>query len=169
MLAPWQDMLAKISGDVEILLLLLVSLALSACIGFDRESRNRPAGLRTHVLVGLGSTLFVCVGELLVFETGVAGEYINHDPARILEAVITGVAFLGAGTIFFARGQATVAGLTTAASLWLTSGIGMAVGLNHIVLAVGSTIMGVAILRFLYFGAASRAHAPDEPTRSRHQ
>jgi putative Mg2+ transporter-C (MgtC) family protein len=134
------------TNDLQLLLKLLISLGLCTIIGYDRESNNRPAGLRTHVLVGLGSTLFVLLGLILIEESNIGDGSMRYDPVRILEAVITGIAFLGAGTIFFSRGENTISGLTTAASLWLTAGIGIAVALGHLVLAVGCTLMAMLVL-----------------------
>lgn len=135
--------------DFHYLMRISIAALLSGLIGFDRQRGNKPAGLRTHMLVGLGAALFVVLGELLPgyfsAETFQDDE-MQYDPIRILEAVVGGVAFLGAGTIFFARGENVVKGLTTAASLWASAAMSMAVALGHYVLAVGTTLLIVFIL-----------------------
>lgn len=132
--------------ELDLLLRIVVAALLGAVVGFDRERGNKPAGLRTHMLVGLGSAMFVVLGEILLEYFRPYGDVLRYDPTRILEAVVGGVAFLGAGTIFFARGENVVKGLTTAASLWATAGVGMAVGLQHYALAVGTTLVITVIL-----------------------
>ncbi len=107
--------------EIDVLLRLLISAALAGFIGLERESHKRPAGLRTHILVSVGSTL------IMLTSIGVAESLgISADPTRIAANVVSGIGFLGAGTIM--REGANVKGLTTAASLWVVSGIGLAVG-----------------------------------------
>ena len=103
---------------------LLLATMLSGLIGLEREAQERPAGLRTHILVGLGSCLFMMVSMEVAksSETGLA------DPGRIAAGVVTGIGFLGAGTIWL-RGD-MVRGLTTAAGIWATAAIGLSVGLG---------------------------------------
>lgn len=138
--------------DLELLLRLLIATLLCAVIGWDRERDKKPAGLRTHMLVGLGAAMFVILGEVAI-EYFVGEEYssLRYDPIRILEAVVGGVAFLGAGTIFVSQGERMVKGLTTAASLWATAGVGMAVGLQEYVIAVGATLIIAFILQLSHF------------------
>ncbi|MEX0617999.1 MAG: MgtC/SapB family protein [Pseudohongiellaceae bacterium] len=133
--------------ELELLVRIIIASMLGAAIGFDREWGHKPAGLRTHMLVGLGSAMFVVLGELLLGYFSYETDSMRYDPTRILEAVVGGVAFLGAGTIFFSRGENIVKGITTAASLWATAGVGMATGLEHYVLAVGTTLLIVVILQ----------------------
>jgi putative Mg2+ transporter-C (MgtC) family protein len=135
--------------EIEVLLRSLVALVLSGVIGWERETLGKPAGLRTHMLVGAGAALFVGLGELLVIEFNSFGDRLRFDPMRIIEAVVTGVSFLGAGTIFFTRQEQRVQGLTTAASLWTTAAVGIAAGLGRYVLAAGVTIMLFFVLRGL--------------------
>lgn len=125
----------------QILVRLLLATVLSGLIGFERESRGRAAGLRTHILVCIGSALAMLT-SIYMFDIyrGVA----TVDPTRIAAQVITGVGFLGAGTIL--RSGATVKGLTTAASLWAVAGIGLAVGCGFYSAAVISTILVVVTL-----------------------
>ncbi len=99
-------------SEIDITLRLVISCILGGLIGFERESLDRPAGLRTHILVCIGSTLMT-----LVSIYGFSGfEPVTKDPARIAAQVVSGIGFLGAGTIL--REGLTVTGLTTAASLW---------------------------------------------------
>ncbi len=102
---------------------LAMSFLLGGLIGWEREIHGRVAGLRTHVLVCVGATLFMLVSGYVFF---VYRELATVDPARIAAQIITGIGFIGAGTIMQAR--FSVRGLTTAASLWVAAGIGMAVG-----------------------------------------
>ena len=123
---------------LDIILRLLLSVILGGGVGFERERHNRPAGFRTHVLVCLGSTLVMLVsaygftGGSFYWRTGV-------DPSRIAAQVVTGVGFLGAGTIL--RHGTTVTGLTTAASLWVVSGIGLALGIGFYLGAFVTTVL----------------------------
>ena len=103
---------------LTMILKLLLAGVLGGLIGFEREAHGRPAGLRTHILVSLGSALFTIVS------LSYSGE--RSDPSRIASQIVTGIGFLGAGTII--RQGSIVRGLTTAASLWTTAAIGMAVG-----------------------------------------
>ena len=135
--------------ELEVLLRFAAALVLSAVVGWEREKLGKPAGLRTHMLVGAGASLFVGLGELLVLEFRQFGELQRVDPMRIIEAVVTGVSFLGAGTIFFAQGEHKVKGLTTAASLWTTAAVGIAVGLGRYLLAAGVTLMLFVVLHGL--------------------
>lgn len=109
--------------DYQIIIRLLLATVLGGLIGFEREKHGRSAGFRTHILVGLGSTL-IMMTSIYVFDIyrGVAAA----DPGRIAAQVVTGMGFLGAGTIL--RSKTTVTGLTTAASLWAIAGIGLAIG-----------------------------------------
>ena len=112
----------------DMILKLVVSLALGGAVGLERETHGRPAGLRTHILVCVGSTLFALCSYT------VAGT--RFDPGRISAQIVTGIGFLGAGTIM--RQGSVVRGLTTAASIWTVAAIGVAV-------AIGGEMMLVAI------------------------
>lgn len=105
----------------DTLVQLLLASALGAVVGFERELHGRPAGLRTHILLSLGAALFGMVSR------GITAP--NVDPTRIAAQVVTGIGFIGAGTIIHLGG--TVRGLTTAASIWTTAAIGLAVGLDR--------------------------------------
>jgi len=113
---------------------LAIAFLLAFVIGFERELRHKPAGIRTHVLVCMGSTLFTIVSY----------QAFPGDPARIASNIVTGIGFIGAGVIM--KFEDRVVGLTTAASLWLTGAIGLAVGLGLYATAVLATVFGVLIL-----------------------
>lgn len=134
--------------DFELRALLDITLAgtLAAVIGFERERARKPAGLRTHVLVAIAVSLLVSIGEKLIT---LASENVHPDPMRMLGAITTGVAFLGAGTIVFRRQQGVVEGLTTAASLLLVAAISMAVTVDLKLLGVGVTLLSFTVLTAL--------------------
>ena len=142
--------------DWVILQRLLIAAALSGLIGFEREHRGKRAGLRTHMLVAVGSALFVSFVGLFVISSqalapgGSPGNFrIQIEPLAVVEAIVSGISFLGAGTIFVSGQQNRVHGLTTAASIWVTAAIGIAVGLEHYVLAAGTTLLVLVILHLL--------------------
>lgn len=148
--------------EQELLLLVrpVVAALLAGVIGWERESAGKAAGLRTHMLVGLAAALFIVGGDVLVARYA-AGEYdpdvLRLDPVRVIDAVATGVGFLGAGTIFVSGRGRVIRGLTTAASVWATAAIGVIVGLERYVLAVGVTVLAYAVLHLL------RRFDPDHP------
>lgn len=122
---------------------LLLALVLGAAVGMERELSGKPAGLRTNILICLGAALLtelslVAAGEL------VRHDLIRADPARIAAQIVSGIGFIGAGTILVSRGS--VLGLTTAATLWVVAAIGMTVGFRLYVEAIGATVLVVATL-----------------------
>ena len=119
-------------GLVEILTRLLCAMAVGLVIGTEREYTNRPAGMRTHILVALGSCAVMITGELIFVQYKALGA--APDPARLGAQVITGVGFLGAGTIL--REGSNVKGLTTAASLWAVACLGLAAGAGYYIVAL---------------------------------
>ena len=125
---------------------LFVAAILGGIIGWERERRGRPAGLRTHLLVCIGVTLMMLVSEhiFLKYQGYKNDSILRIDPARIAAQVVTGIGFLGAGTII--RSRASIRGLTTAASLWVVAGIGLAVGSGFILPAIFTTAIAIAIL-----------------------
>jgi len=132
-------------GDGQIVLRLLIGAVLGGMVGFERERHNkRIAGFRTHILVCVGSTL-IMLTSMYIFD--LYGTRAPVDPARIAAGVITGIGFLGAGTII--RSSVSVTGLTTAASLWTVSGIGLAVGCGFYTAAYAATIIVMAALYLL--------------------
>jgi len=121
--------------ELEILARLLLAVLLGGFIGYEREHTNRPAGFRTHILVCAGAALVMATSEYLVIRYSISAV----DPARLGAQVISGIGFLGAGTII--RDGVNVRGLTTAASLWAVSCVGLAVGIGFYLGAVAATIL----------------------------
>lgn len=136
--------------DLENLLQVVVAALLAGVLGWERESLGKPAGLRTHLLVAVGATLAMAVGDSIIarFNDGLS-DWLRMDPLRVMEAVLTGIGFLCAGTIISRRDREQVSGLTTAASLWATAVVGLAVGAGRYVLAAGATAIIFGILRGL--------------------
>jgi putative Mg2+ transporter-C (MgtC) family protein len=142
-------------GEPEAILRIAMAAAFGALIGLDREARHKPAGLRTYSIVAMGSAFFSLVG-LVTF-----GE--NDAGARIAAQVVTGVGFLGAGTILHYRGN--VVGLTTAAGIWGAAAIGMGFGFGLYFLSIGGAIVMLAILRIfgeVVTGAREPHDTPDD-------
>lgn len=123
----------------QFIIRLLVATALGAVIGLDREYRTKAAGFRTHVLVALGSALFMIISVHGFDDLPKDQMTLRMDPARIAAQVVTGIGFIGAGTIIFQKN--VVKGLTTAAGLWVTAAVGMACGVGMYVLAIVSTLL----------------------------
>src|SRR5262245_49935175 len=138
-------------GDWDIFARLAVAAGLGAAVGFERELRDREAGMRTHLLVALGSCLFTLVSAYGFQEFLASGDaVVRADPARIAAQIVTGIGFLGAGAII--REGLSVRGLTTAGSLWVVAAIGMAVGAGFYWAAVattGVTLFALGPLRVL--------------------
>jgi len=130
-------------GDQELLLRLVIAALLGSIIGIERERLAWVAGLRTHMLVSVGSALMMIVSAY-GFSDVVGQNHVVLDPSRIAAQVVSGIGFLGAGTILLR--QDTIRGLTTAASLWTVAGIGLAVGGGMYVAAIGSTVLIFLIL-----------------------
>jgi putative Mg2+ transporter-C (MgtC) family protein len=133
-------------AQLQLLGSVVLALLAGAAVGAEREAAEKPAGLRTHMLVAAAAALFVGLGEGLVQGFAAATGQIRTDPIRLIEALVTGVSFLGAGTIL-RRGHRNVEGLTTAASLLLTAAIGATVALRLYLLAAGVTVLTVLTLR----------------------
>lgn len=119
----------------EIFLRLILAVVAGGLIGLEREVVHKPAGIRTHMLVSLGAALFV----LVTIET------LPNEIARIIAGIATGVGFLGAGTIF--RSKSEVHGLTTAASIWAVSAVGLAIGLGYYLITIVSVVLILIVLQ----------------------
>lgn len=139
----WQAQLA-------IAVKVVIATALGGVIGAEREASHKPAGLRTHAMLAAATALLVGVTGALVGSGAEAyPDAIQADPIRIVEAIVTGVAFIGAGTIFRHREGRIVEGLTTATSLLLTAAVAITVALNQQLLAVTLTLLSLVLLRVL--------------------
>jgi len=129
-------------NDVEqitrILTRLLLAAMLGGVLGYEREQRGKSAGIRTHMLVAIGAALFVLVPQQ-------AGMVIA-DQSRVIQGIVTGIGFLGAGAIIKHRSEEDVKGLTTAAGVWLTGAIGIACGLGRESTAILSTLLALIVL-----------------------
>lgn len=150
----------KGASVAEVTIRLLMAMVVGGLIGFDRERQDKPAGLRTHMLVSLGAATFTLLG----FEVGAhlsprTGE--GFDPTRVLQGVVGGIGFLGAGAIIKSGGH--VSGVTTAASVWVAGALGAAAGVGAYVLAGISTVMAFAILTVLGKLDAKIARQQTEP------
>ena len=124
------------SYELEFVLRIALAFIYGSLIGFERERVDRPAGLRTHILVALGSTQFT----ILSFYA-----FPGSDPARIAAAIVAGIGFIGAGTILQSKDKVT--GITTAASLWITASIGMALGIGYYLVATIVVILTYITLK----------------------
>ena len=122
----------------RIVIRLLLAAALGAVLGYERERRGKAAGMRTHMLVAIGAALFVLVPQ----QAGMA----VADMSRVIQGIVTGVGFLGAGAIIKHAPEHSVQGLTTAAGVWMTAAIGIACGLGREATAVLSTMLALAVL-----------------------
>jgi putative Mg2+ transporter-C (MgtC) family protein len=128
--------------DPAIPIRLILAAVLGGIIGLEREIRDKPAGLRTNMLICVGSTLFMGLS------TQVA-QLLGGDPTRIAAQIISGIGFLGAGAVLHSHGF--VLGLTTAATIWVVAGVGMAVGSGMYWVAIFATAMSLVTLYFLSF------------------
>ena len=129
--------------QLDLALRLLLSAVLGAVIGYEREIHDHPAGMRTHLLVSLGSAAFTVISIYGFTNTGIANE-APTDPSRVAAQIVTGIGFLGAGAII--KYGTSVRGLTTAASLWVTAAVGMSVGAGWwlvAIVAAGQLILNV--------------------------
>lgn len=127
--------------EIDMISRLLLAMVFGGAIGYVREIKKKAAGLRTHTLVCLGSAMFTLVSIFMAKGTPGA------DPARIAASIVTGIGFIGAGTIFQTGGS--VRGLTTAASIWICAAIGMAVGAGMYTLSTVATILSLIVIQFL--------------------
>ncbi len=126
---------------LDILIRLFVAGVLSALIGLEREYRHRPAGIRTNAIVGIATALMTIVSVNIAT---LAADPTTVDVSRIISTILTGIGFIGAGTIIQSRG--IVKGLTTAATTWMVAGIGIAVGLGMFPAAIIATVLVLVIL-----------------------
>jgi putative Mg2+ transporter-C (MgtC) family protein len=127
--------------EVELIIRIFIAVGLGALIGYEREITHKPAGLRTHIFVCMGACLFTISSFYLLPE----GSIGSFDTTRIAAGIVAGISFIGAGSIIAAKGD--VKGITTAASLWVISAVGLMVGLGNYLLPVVATIIVFIILR----------------------
>lgn len=140
-------MFGSLPGDSMIFIVrLIVAALLGALIGFERDIHGRAAGLRTCLLVSMGAAVFMMLSEFVASsgQTGPGSRASMSDPGRIAAQVVTGIGFLGAGTVI--KEGLTIRGLTTAASLWVVAGVGMASGAGWYTIAVAATLIALCSL-----------------------
>jgi putative Mg2+ transporter-C (MgtC) family protein len=154
----WEALTAEFSDvpdaaqATRLVVRLLTAGLLGALIGYDRERNSSPAGFRTHILVALGAALFVIVP--------VQAGFSNDDISRVVQGLVAGIGFLGAGAILKQDASLTVRGLTTAASIWLTAAIGIASGLGQLLTALIATAFGLLVLNARHAGRDSDDERP---------
>lgn len=131
----------------QLLLRLLIAALLTAVIGWERETAHKPAGLRTHVLVGVAACLFATLGIAAASDFPGNPSQIRIEPFAIIQAVALGIGFLGAGIVRIGGESSHPQGLTTAASIWAAAGIGLGAGFGKYLLAGGTTLILLIVLR----------------------
>jgi putative Mg2+ transporter-C (MgtC) family protein len=132
--------------EALLLLRVVVAGALAAVVGWEREHAGKPAGFRTHLLVCMAAALYTAIGTMEFNDAAARPDGLRADPIRVIQAVALGIGFLGSGVIRRAKDSDEVLGLTTAASIWATAAIGIAVGFGRFVLAVGATLLVALVL-----------------------
>lgn len=137
------------SEDIGVLVQAFVAVVLGGVLGWEREAAGKWAGLRTHMLVCLSAMLFVRIGQFLIedAQASLAADTLRTDPVRIIEAIVTGLAFLGGGIIFRDPDRNVARGATTAASLMTVATIGIAIAIGRYGLALGITLLVLFIMR----------------------
>ena len=130
--------ITDITQTTQIIVRLLVAALLGSLLGFEREIKGKSAGVRTHMLVALGAALFILVPQQ-------AGASVG-ELSRVMQGLVAGIGFLGAGAIIMGSQQGATRGLTTAANIWLTAAIGVSAGMGRESLAVLSTIIALIVL-----------------------
>lgn len=140
----WQEFLQATIGQWELLVRLLIACVCGCIIGVERSFRQKEAGIRTHVILALGAALMMIVSKYGFFD--LVAQNIDADGSRIASNIVTGISFLGAGVIFVRGGS--IKGLTTAAGIWATAGIGMALGAGMYTIGIACTF-GMIIIQLL--------------------
>ena len=158
----WQELTAGLAdlGQLErVLLRVIMATVLGALVGFEREKAGKPAGFRTHILVSLGTAIVVLA---------CAGSRMDMDGlSRVIQGIVTGIGFIGAGSILKLSEERDIQGLTTAAGLWMTAAIGVACGLGTIglaLIATGMTLIVLWVLRAMEARAAALAEKVKKKT-----
>lgn len=137
--------------ELLILLNVIIASVLSGMVGFEREKAHKPAGFRTHMIIGGAAALLVSLGEIMVrnfTNLSYPPNVLQTDPLRIIEAIIVGISFIGAGTILKGREEDKVYYLTSAATILFSAGIGISVALKKYILAIGLTLL-IIIINYL--------------------
>jgi len=148
--------------QLRVLPAVVYAMALGGAIGFERELKNRPAGFRTHMLVAGTSALLLGLGRMVLADDHYAVTGLRIDPLRLVEAVVAGVSFIGAGTIFASRKGDGVQGITTAASLLTVAAIGITVGFGYLALGLAIALLTLAVLTVLRWFERRRLLPPED-------
>ena len=139
-------------GNMQLVVRIIVAGLCGVAIGYERKNRAKDAGVRTHCIVACASALMMIIskyGFMDFFESGILPGEVKLDPSRMAQGIVTGVGFLGSGMIFVQRGSTK--GLTTAAGIWATSGIGMALGAGMYFIGIMSTVIILAVQFVFHF------------------
>jgi len=150
--------LPDVAQVTRVTLRLLIAAILSGVLGYEREKKGKAAGMRTHMLVALGAALFVLIPQ----QTGVS----DADMTRVLQGLVAGVGFLGAGAIIRVNDNSEVKGMTTAAGIWLTAAIGMAAGMGREATAILCTALALGVLS-IFPKVAQSLEGQDRPAAPR--
>ena len=153
-------------SDWEAVGLIALAGLLGGLLGFEREIKEKAAGMRTHVLVASAAAAIVVLGQILNDEA-VADGRVGGDPTRALHAVVTGIGFIGAGTIMLRKTDREPRGLTTAASLFFAATVGIAVGVEEVVIAIGMTTLALVALAGLPLLMSTIMRTDDHGTAGR--
>ncbi len=154
----WEELTAGLPNArqfAHVIIRLIAATLLGAVVGMQREKAGKPAGLRTHILVSLGTAVFILAGS---------GAGMSSDGlSRVIQGIVTGIGFIGAGSILKLNEERDIKGLTTAASVWMTAAIGVAVGVGSLGVALLSTLLTLIILALatVYDSRAERKRAAD--------
>lgn len=143
----WEQVLESIQFQLPFILRVVVAVICGAVIGYERSVRQKDAGIRTHVIVALGSALMMVVSKYGFFDV-IVTDSISVDASRIAANIITGISFLGAGVIFVKN--ASIKGLTTAAGIWATSGVGIAIGSGMYFIGICATVLMILLQIILH-------------------
>jgi putative Mg2+ transporter-C (MgtC) family protein len=138
--------------QLKIMMQIIIAMLLGGVIGLEREISAKPAGLRTHMLVAGAAALLIRLGDLLVnyFNQDVTAELIKSDPIRMIQAIVLGISFLGAGTIIRHGTGGRVEGLTTAASILIAAAVGISIGISQYVVGAAVAILTFFVLYLLH-------------------
>lgn len=159
----WEELTAGLPNArqlVHVIIRLIAATLLGAVVGIQREKAGKPAGLRTHILVSLGTAVFILAGS---------GAGMSPDGlSRVIQGIVTGIGFIGAGSILKLNEERDIKGLTTAASVWMTAAIGVAVGVGSLGVALLATLLTLIILALagLYDQRAEKQRAADAKRES---
>jgi len=151
--------------QLRVLPAVVYAMALGGAIGYERELKDRPAGFRTHMLVAGTSALLLALSRMVLEDDHYAGTGLRIDPLRLVEAVVAGVSFIGAGTIFASRKGDGVQGITTAASLLTVAAIGITVGFGYLALGFAIAMLTLAVLTLLRWFERRNLVPPEDPPK----